>query len=62
MKKIMLGTSDDWSMSHLSHGPIDPEYYIEDYRMFDAGEPITKPDSESVFLIGRIAANSWRKF
>ena len=29
----MLGTSDAWSMSRLSHGPSDPAYYIEDLRL-----------------------------
>ena len=33
-KKIMLGTSDTWSLSRLSHRPIDPAYYIEDCRIF----------------------------
>ena len=33
-KKIMLGTLDAWSMSHLSHRPSDPAYYIEDCRIF----------------------------
>ena len=28
-KKIMLGTSDNWSISHPSHQPSDPVYYIE---------------------------------
>ena len=32
-KKIMLGTSDAWSMSHLSHWPSEPAYYIEDCRI-----------------------------
>ena len=30
-KKIILGTSDAWSMSHLSQQPSDPAYYIEDF-------------------------------
>ena len=34
-KSIILGTSDTWSMSHSSHRPIDPAYYIEDCRIFD---------------------------
>ena len=33
MKKIMLGSSDAWSMSRLSHQPSDPAYYIEDCRI-----------------------------
>ena len=32
-KRIMLGTSDAWSMSHLSHRPSNPAYYIEDCRI-----------------------------
>ena len=32
----MLGTSDAWSMSCLSHQPIDPAYYIEDCRICDS--------------------------
>ena len=30
MKKILLGTSDTWSMSCLSQQPSEPAYYIED--------------------------------
>ena len=33
MKKIMLGTSDAWSMSHSFHRPSEPAYYIEDCRI-----------------------------
>ena len=34
MKKIMLGTSDTWSMGQSSDDrPIDPLYYIEDCRI-----------------------------
>ena len=29
----MLGTSDAWSMSCLSHRPVDPAYYIENCRI-----------------------------
>ena len=32
-KKIMLGTSDTWLMSHSSHRPNKPEYYMEDCRI-----------------------------
>ena len=34
-KKIMLGTSDAWSMSHSSHRPSEPVYYIEDCRILE---------------------------
>ena len=27
-KKVVLGTSDAWSMIHLSHRPSDPAYHI----------------------------------
>ena len=30
----MLGTSDAWTMSRLSHRPSDPAYYIEDCGIF----------------------------
>ena len=30
MKKIILGTSDAWSMKRLFHQPSNPAYYIED--------------------------------
>ena len=33
-KKILLGTSDAWSMSCLSHRPSEPAYYIEDSQIF----------------------------
>ena len=29
-KKIILGTSDAWSMSRLAHRLSNPAYYIED--------------------------------
>ena len=32
--KIMLGTSDAWLMSHLSHRPSDPAYHIEDCQIY----------------------------
>ena len=32
-EKIMLGTSDAWSMSRLSHQPSKPAYYILDCRI-----------------------------
>ena len=33
MKKIILGTSDTWSTSRLSHRPTEPAYYIVDWRI-----------------------------
>jgi hypothetical protein len=30
MEKKMLGTSDAWKTSHLSHRPSEPAYYIVD--------------------------------
>ena len=38
MKKILLGTSDAWSMSRLSHRPSDPAYFIEDCQIFRSVE------------------------
>ena len=35
-KKIMLGTSDSWSMSRSSHRPSEPAYYIVDCRILSA--------------------------
>ena len=35
MKKIILGTSDAWSMSRSSLRPSDPAYYIEDCWILD---------------------------
>ena len=35
MKKIMLGTSDTWSMSRSSQQPSEPAYYIVDCQIFD---------------------------
>ena len=29
----MLGTSDTWGLSCLSHRPSDPEYHIEDCQI-----------------------------
>ena len=39
MKKIMLGTSDAWLMSHSSHRPSKPAYYIEDCRISRSRAP-----------------------
>ena len=36
-RKIMLGTSDTWSMSHSSQQPRKPAYYIEDCRIYSYG-------------------------
>ena len=33
MKKMMLGASDTWYMSRLSHRPSDQAYYIKDCRI-----------------------------
>ena len=33
MKKILLGTADDWSMRRSSQRISDPAYYIEDCRI-----------------------------
>ena len=35
MKRIMLGTSETWSTSHLSQQPSKPVYYIVDCRIFE---------------------------
>ena len=43
-KKKNLGTSDTWSMSRLSHRPIDPVYYIENCQIF-TGWPFTTEKS-----------------
>ena len=34
MKKKILGTSDAWLTSHLSHRPSEPAYYIVDCQIF----------------------------
>ena len=34
-KKIILGISDGWFMSHSSHQPSEPAYNIEDCRILD---------------------------
>ena len=38
--KIILGTSDAWSTRHLSHWPSKPVYYIVDWRIYSAFEPL----------------------
>ena len=35
MKKKILGTSDGWSTSRLSHQPSKPAYYIVDCRILE---------------------------
>ena len=44
-EKKMLGRSDAWSMSCLSHWPSDPAHYIEDYQ-------ISEKQSRHQLLIG----------
>ena len=39
-KKIILGTSDAWSTSHLSHQPSEPAYYIVDWRIYTSKVPL----------------------
>ena len=34
-EKKILGTSDTWSTSHLSHRPSEPAYYIVDCRILN---------------------------
>ena len=46
-KKIILGTSDTWSMSHSSKRLSDPAYYIEDCRIYNP------PVSDSPARLGR---------
>ena len=53
MKKIMLGTSDTWSMSHSSHRPSDPAYYIEDcwiFGLLDSPKKRMKLTTLSIFF------------
>ena len=38
-KKIILGTSDAWSMIHLAHHPSNLAYYIVDWRISVKGQP-----------------------
>ena len=37
-KKIILGTSDAWTTSHLSQGTSKPAYYIVDCRILNLQE------------------------
>ena len=48
-KKIMLGTSDTWSMSHLSHLPSEPMYYIEDCRISRVSLSVKKFARKQIF-------------
>ena len=41
--KVMLGTSYPWSVSHSSHRPSVPAYYIEDCRIFDVTSCLFTP-------------------
>ena len=34
-KYVILGTSDAWSTSHLSHRPNEPAYHIVDWRILN---------------------------
>ena len=40
MKKIILGRSDAWSMSHLSHWPSKPAFYIDDCQISGRGRTL----------------------
>ena len=42
-EKKILGTSDTWSTSHMSHRPSEPAYYIVDCRISLPSSSIIKP-------------------
>ena len=46
-KKIILGTLDTWSMSHLSQGTSKPAYYIVDCRILNLQERNLNTDWKS---------------
>ena len=48
MKKIILGTSDAWSMRRSSHRPSDPAYYIKDC-------PISNTIGAKTFLLKSVS-------
>ena len=41
-KEIILGSSDAWSMSHLSQRPSEQVYYIEDCRILLAAPSLSQ--------------------
>ena len=53
-KKILLGASDAWSMSHLSQRSSEPVYYIEDFRIFLSVKLFTQAvfTLSSVIIVG----------
>ena len=50
VKKIILGTSDAWSMSPLSRRPSKPAYYIEDWQISGIFEFKVRPPSYQSYL------------
>ena len=45
LKTIILGTSDAWSTSRLSHRPSKPAYYIVDCQISSKGEQRTEEEA-----------------
>ena len=46
-EKKILGTSDTWSMSRLSHRPSEPAFHIGHCRVLKGPEPAQIPGSFS---------------
>ena len=66
MKKKILGTSDAWSTSRLSHRLSEPAYYIVDCRIFSVLHQINLlviiSKKISLFFLKRIEENNmWQK-
>ena len=66
IKKIMLGTPDAWSTSHLSQRTSKPTYHIVDCRILSNSTTITylsqsahKLPQWSQRIIARVSPSSW---
>ena len=64
-RKLILGTSDAWSTSRLSHQTNNPAYYIEDCRIYsssgsfkivDTLTPSMSEVSQPITVIAKIAS------
>ena len=60
MKKIMLGTSDDWSTSHLSQQTSEPAYYIVDCRI--SSQRNSSLLGKKKYSFGEIQFLGWQAF
>ena len=66
MKKIMLGTSDPWAMSRLSHLPSEPAYilkiigFLDFWTLTSSGWDLAVRSVSTA--LGRSLVSNWQYF